>query len=112
MTAVNTPGYYAIMAEVKQDISVNRDYLGDVYSSNITWMFALCDYMWYWCGEILPGYRPSPVRFDMEAYLEESHELYTLINGLCDEWTDDDVRQVFKVLSRYDDWLKAAGMNY
>lgn len=107
MSNVNTPGYYAIMAEVKM---AHDD--GDPWGMNIAWMSALADYMWYWCGEILPGYQPSPSRFDMEARLEESNELYALINGLPDEWEDKDVRQVYKVLSRYEDWLKAAGEDY
>lgn len=103
MTKVNTSGYYAIMSEVKM---MHGD--EDPWGTNISWMFALGDYMWYWCGEILPDYRPSPIRFNMK---DISYELQILVDTL-DEWEDDDVRQVYKVLSRYDDWLKAAGMNY
>lgn len=103
MTNVNTPGYYAIMSEVKM---MHDD--RDPWGTNISWMFALADYMWYWCGEILPGYHPAPSKFDMR---DISYELQILTDAL-DEWEDDDIRQVYKVLSRYDDWLKAADKNY
>jgi len=103
MTNVNTPGYYSVMAEVKLTHGN-----GDPWGTNISWMFALADYMWYWCGELLPGYRPSPIKFDMK---DISYELQVLMD-ILDEWEDDDIRQVYKVLSRYNDWLKAAGMDY
>lgn len=106
MTTVNTPGYYAIMSEIKM---MHGD--GDPWGTNGSWMFALADYMWYWCGEILPGYRPSPVKYDFNTLCERSWELDVLVD-IMDLWEDDDIRQVYKVLSRYDDWLRAAGKNY
>lgn len=98
----NTPGYYTIMSEVKV---MHGD--SDPWGTNISWMFALADYMWHWCGEILPGYTSS-IEFDMENV---SYELQILLD-IMDDWEDDDLRQVYKVLSRYDDWLRAAGKNY
>lgn len=90
MSNVNTPGYYAIMAEVKM-MHGN----GDPWGTNVAWLFALADYMWYG-------------GFDKE---NPSYELQTIMD-ILEQWEDHDIRQVYKVLSRYDDWLKAAGMNY
>jgi hypothetical protein len=103
MTNVNTPGYYSIMAEVKL---MYGD--GDPWGTNIAWLFALADYKWYWCGELMPGYTPAPSKFDMR---DVSYELQILTDTL-DQWEDSDIDKVYKVLSRYDDWLRAAGKNY
>lgn len=102
MSNVNTPGYYSIMAEVKIARTDGR------WGNNIAWMFALADYKWYWCGELMPGYTPAPNKFDMR---DVSHELQVLTDTL-DQWEDSDIDKVYTVLSRYDDWLRAAGWNY
>lgn len=111
MPEYNTSGYYAIMAEAKTDIGMNRDYGLNTWDSNMNWLTALSDYMWHWCGEVLPGANPAPGRFQMDALRGENPELDVLME-LINDWEDDDIRQVYKVLSRYDGWLRAAGKDY
>lgn len=104
-----TPGYLAIMNEIKTDVGMNRDQGLSVWDSNMCWLFALADYMFYWVGETMEGYTPSPIRFDVDTALLESPELATL--GDLD-FNDQDVRDVYAVIYRYDTWLRMAGENY
>lgn len=106
MNNLESVGYNAIMDEIR----ISRDSAAP-WGSNVAWMFALADYSWLKLGEILPGYRPSPQPISYEG-LEEGSEFYTLVNGVSSEWTDADLRRVYKILSRYDDWLRLAGKNY
>jgi len=103
MNNLESEGYNSIMEEVRLS-----DDPGDPWGSNITWLFALADYMWAINGELLPGYSPSPTGVDLENV---SYELGTLfdING---SFTDDDVRRVYTILDRRDDILRVLGKNY
>lgn len=96
-------GYNVIMAEVRIDVDPT-----DPWGSNVTWLFALADYMWAVNGVLLPGYRPSPMGVDLR---NPGYELGTLFD-LRGEFEDADVRRVYTILSRRDSILKTLGKNY
>lgn len=103
MNKLESEGYNVIMDEVR-----TFDDPADPWGSNIAWLFALADYMWAINGEILPGYRPSPMGVDLG---DCSYELTTL-GDMNDSFEDDDVRRVYTILSRRDDILRVLGKNY
>lgn len=105
MLEYNAPGYYAVMSEVKAD----RDPTAP-WGSNVAWMFAIADYMWYWCGEKVPGYSPAP-HWSMKDDANITYELNVLLD-LIEEWEDADMLKVYNTLYRYDTWLRMAGKNY
>lgn len=78
-------------------------------------LFALAETAYVFHGETFPEFRPSPFHrvgdvdtLDRDGYPE----------GMVIDWfeaesiTLDDARKAFIVLSRYADWLKAAGKDY
>jgi hypothetical protein len=103
MNKLESYGYNLIMDEVR----LNDD-PADPWGSNIAWLFALADYMYGMNGEILPGYRPSPMGVDTG---DPSYELETLFN-VSVHVTDDDIVKVYYVLARRDNVLRSLGKNY
>ncbi|HEY6018505.1 MAG TPA: hypothetical protein VIY48_00960 [Candidatus Paceibacterota bacterium] len=103
MNKLESEGYNAIMGEVRL-----TDEPEDPWGSNIAWLFALADYMWAINGEIMPGYRPSPMGVDLK---DCSYELETLFE-INDTFEDVDVRRVYAILNRRDDILRVLGKNY
>lgn len=103
MNNLESQGYNAIMGEVRLS-----DDPYDPWGSNISWLFALADYMWAINGELLPGYTPSPMGVDLG---DPSYELDMLFE-VRSEFEDDDVRRVYAILSRRDDILRMLGKSY
>lgn len=103
MNKLESEGYNAIMDAVRL-----YDDPADPWGSNIAWLFALADYMYVMNSEIMPGYRPSPIDIDLSDCSSELSELFEI----NEDFEDDDVRRVYAILSRRDDWLRLAGRNY
>lgn len=100
---LESEGYNLIMDEVRLSSDP-----GDPWGSNIAWLFGIADFVYAMDGEIMPGYRPSPMGVDLEdpSYeMEMLHEIYAQIE-------DDDLRRAYYILSRRDDILRAMGKNY
>lgn len=107
---MRTEGYNAIMDEIKADIGANRKMDLDVWGANIEWLFSLAAYMYYWRGEVMEGYTPpSATRFVLDEVLEKHWEVGVLLDL---DFEDEDVRNVYAVLYRYDAWLRMAGKDY
>lgn len=103
MNKLESEGYNNIMGKVRTSHDPH-----DPWGSNIAWLFALADYAYFMDGERLPGYHPSPMGVDIR---DCSSELEMILE-INDQFEDADVRRVYTVLSRYDDWLRLAGENY
>lgn len=103
MNNLESSGYNAIMGEVR----VSHD-PHDPWGSNIAWLFALADYVYLMDDEVLPGYHPSVLGVDVRNSSSELEMLFEI----NDQFEGDDVKRVYTILSRYDDWLRLAGKNY
>lgn len=101
-------GYNLIMTEAR----TTGDWY-DPYGAAMGWLFALAEVMYVSYGEMMPEFTPSIVmvegdRSSVEGY--EAESLFEFIDaGLID---DDDIREAYATLSRYDDWVRVAGRNY
>ncbi len=101
MNYLESRGYNITMNEVR----MNNDPV-DSWAGNGGWMFAIADYMLVVFGEVMPDYQPSPTSFDTDVM---SYELEFLISQ---KPSSIDLRRVYAVLNRYDNWLRLAGRNY
>ena len=102
MNERESSGYNAIMGEIRVE-----DFY-DPHNVSMTWLFAIADYMWAINGELMPGYFPSPFGVDLE---DPDHALGMLFE-INDQFDDDDLRRVYKVMDRYNDWVRLAGRAY
>lgn len=107
---MRTDGYTALMAEVR-----TSDFY-DPYAAAMGWLFAMGEAMYVIHGQTMPDFRPSPFMepFRRETlHVDESPELEALI-GLINVGTVSpaDIRSVWTVMSRYDEWVRLAGRNY
>lgn len=84
---------------------------GDPWGSNIAWLFAIADVIYEINPEQVPAeweFRPSPFGADTESY-----EYNAICDLIKDEGIDVDViLHAGRVLNRYDNLLRLAGMNY
>lgn len=103
MNKLESEGYNAIMDEVRI-----TDDPSDPWGSNIAWLFGIADFLYAMNGEILPGYRPSPMGVDLEDCTYEMEMLFNIYASLNDE----DLRRAYHILSRRDDILRVLGRNY
>lgn len=111
---MRTDGYTALMEEVRMS-----DF-GDPYGAVSGWLFAIGEAMYVIHGQTMPEFRPSPLlrafRRDCKwfrGHVDESWELSTVVD-LIDGGavSPADLRAVWCVLSRYDEWVRLAGRNY
>lgn len=103
MNNLESSGYNAIMDEVRLTSDP-----ADPWGSNIAWLFGLADFMYAMNGEILPGYRPSPIMVDLQ---NPGYELETLFS-LYAHINDEDVVKAYYVLARRDGILRSLDMDY
>lgn len=103
MNKPESHGYNLIMDEVRLS-----DDPADPWGSNIAWLFGIADFVYAMDGEIMPGYRPSPMGVHLEDPSYEMEALFSIYAQI----EDDDLRRAYYVLSRRDDTLRAMGKNY
>lgn len=101
-----TDGYKYLMGEIKMTYGDN-----DPWGTTMRWLFGLADVVYVEFGKLVKDYRPSPLlntRDDLEGY---EHDM--ILAGI-DEGTvtEEDVWNVYDVMYRYVDILRAAGLNY
>lgn len=103
---LESAGYNHIMCEIRQDVDKY-----DLWGKNIAWMFVLADVAYIEYGVCLPEYRPAAALHTRDDFETEDA---TVISEYIDDNIIDlyDIERVFAVLSRYDDWLRMAGLNY
>lgn len=66
------------------------------------WRFAICDYLYFECGEYVPEFRPaSEPEFSFE-YEEIAHN----------EPDTEALLYALEILDRYREWLRIAGLDY
>lgn len=102
-----TSGYKHIMGEIKLMFGD-----GDPWGTGMSWLFAIAEVLYVEFGEYVPDFEPSPflrTRDDLDDDYSTDAILYALDNGHA---TPNDVRNVFRVMTRYDDHLRHAGLNY
>lgn len=107
-----TPGYLSILELFRED-----DYKHDPWGTSMGWLGSLADVLYVLTGEVSEDYRPSAMLWgpeDLDLDPETgSYSTRTLYDCLQDgSITEDDMRKVYKVISRYVDWAKAAGRSY
>lgn len=68
------------------------------------WRFAICDYLYFECGEYVDGFRPSPMGPN-----EDSYEFDILMNN---EESVETCLYTLEILDRYREWLRIAGLDY
>lgn len=66
------------------------------------WRFALCDYLYFECGEYVPEFRPASEPGDTYAF-------DVLVNG---EFSPETALYTLEILDRYRVWLGLAGLDY
>ena len=103
-----TPGYKALRAEY--NVSWDGE---DPWGSNFGWFAAMCEFVHHNVGTVpaewqftdAPGHGTWP---DGDIYPDE------MIGDMWDEgeFTMDDALTFGHVVNRYDDMLRAAGLNY
>lgn len=103
MNKLESEGYNMIMGEVRL-----ADDPADPWGSNIAWLSGIADFLYALNGEIMPGYRPSPMGVDLE---EPSYEVETLFN-IYAHLGDEDLRRVYTILSRRNSILRVLGKDY
>lgn len=102
-----TDGYKYLMGEIKMTYGDN-----DPWGTTMGWLFGLARVAWVEFDETLSGFLPPPLlhsRDDLHDTYPEVRILEMVIDG---DVNAEDIRTVFKVMSRYDDILRAAGLNY
>jgi hypothetical protein len=108
-----TDGYNALMDQVRLDADPC-----DPWGSNIKWLFSIAETVYMHFAEILTEYEPSyclhalPLD-DWKSDAESDYHL-TVLSELIDAGpvTLADLKDVYAVLSRYDNWLVKAGKSY
>jgi hypothetical protein len=105
---MKTAGYDALMGEVRLG-----DF-GDPHGTSMGWLFTLAEVAYVEFGEVLPEFRPSPaLAFGDRPEWDDEPDQCTVFD-LIDAGTvgEDDVRDVYTVLSRYNAWVRLAGRDY
>jgi hypothetical protein len=105
MTATRTrPNRNPVLAIMRDDFD------SDEWGTAIGWGFAVAELSTLEGVDVAPEleYRPSILGPILEGYpdtyLQEMYE--------ADEVSEDDLREAGKLLARYLDWLRAAGLDY
>ncbi len=101
-------------ARIAADLVRFGDFEHDPWGTNIDMLFTIAEVMYFETGEILPGFSPSPV-FDHteESLCEAFGYAADIFRSLNDgTLTHEDLRWSYRVLSRLDDILRAAGRSY
>lgn len=106
MNKLESEGYNAIMDEVRI-----ADDPADPWGSNISWLFAIADFMYAMNGECLPGCVPSPMGVNLEDCTHELETLFSIVERPVFIHADD-FRRAYHILSRRDDILRVLGKNY
>lgn len=101
-----TDGYKYLMGEIKMTYGD-----GDPWGTTINWLFCLAEVAWIEFGELMPDFRPSPIHDSRSDLYDYEHHI--ILDGIdYGNVTSGDIRTVYKVMHRYDDLLRAAGLNY
>ncbi len=91
---------------------VRLSFTGDPWGTVNGWIFPLASIVWVEEGELLPGFRPSPMlrkRADLENDWETTALLDLYTHG---ELTTDHMREAYALLTRAADILRAMGRAY
>lgn len=102
------PNANPVLAYMRDD-----DLAGDPWGTAMAWAFAVCDYLHHVAldDDAIPeslGYRPAATMVG-EGYEEEGYPEAMIVEMAVDTYT---LHMAARVLSRYLDWLKAAGRDY
>lgn len=100
-----TAGYQLLMGEIR-----NGDF-DDAWGTTMGWLFGVAEVMFLRFDDVLPGFRPAPSL--SIASIEDDYPAGMVLDYVDnDSVTEDDLRDVFTVMSRYADWLKLADRSY
>lgn len=106
---MGTHGYRAVLNLVRED-----DIKHDPHGTSMGWLFCIADVMHADADDIMPGYRPSPVRERTREDVIEDNPYADTIFDMIDSGglTHDDLRAAYAILDRFNDWVRLAGKDY
>lgn len=104
-----TPGYTAVMSIIRED-----DITYDPHGTSMGWLFCIADVMHADADDIMPGYRPPAVRERTREHVIEDNSYAVDLFDMLDsgQLTHDDLRKVYAILNRFNDWVRLAGRDY
>lgn len=102
-----TAGYRDLMFEVRmQDFH-------DAWGTALEWLGAIADVVYVEFGELMPECTPAAALRGREDLEVDSYPTGRVLDMLDDGTvTEDDLRAVYTVMSRYADWVRLAGRDY
>lgn len=94
---------YSGKREALGEALVNHDPF-DQFAWCQEWRFALCDYLTFDQGEYVPDFRPGFNGPDIDSYA------YSQL--VVSDYDTETAQYALRILDRYREWLRIAGMDY